>query len=60
MKKKRAHKKVSQLKKGTKGVRPRPDQESAMKRLMELDPELTWSGAWRKGLDLFIAQTDII
>lgn len=59
MKRKRAHKKVSQLKKGTKGVRPRPDQEEAMERILELDPELDWSTAWRKGLDMFIAQSDI-
>jgi len=40
----------------TKGIRPRPDQIQALGRLMELDPELNWSKAVRRGLDLFIAE----
>jgi len=40
----------------TKGVRPRPDQIAALERLMETDPELDWSTAVRRGLDLFLAE----
>jgi len=40
----------------TKGVRPRPDQIEALETLMERDPELDWSKAVRRGLDLFLAE----
>jgi len=40
----------------TKGVRPRPDQIEALEQLMELDPELDWSKAVRRGLDLFLQE----
>jgi hypothetical protein len=46
----------AKLKLKTKGIRPRPDQIQALGRLMELDPELNWSKAVRRGLDLFIAE----
>jgi hypothetical protein len=40
----------------TQGFRPRVDQVETMKRLMELDLELDWSMAIRRGLDLFFAE----
>jgi hypothetical protein len=40
----------------TKGIRLRTDQMEALERLMGLDPELDWSKAVRRGLDLFLAE----
>jgi hypothetical protein len=40
----------------TQGFRPRLDQVKTMQRLMELDLELDWSKAVRRGLDLFFAE----
>jgi len=40
----------------TKGIRPRSDQIEKLERLMEHDPELTWSIAIRRGLDMFITE----
>jgi hypothetical protein len=40
----------------TKGIRLRLDQMEAIERLMQLDPELDWSKAVRRGLDLFIVE----
>ena len=40
----------------TVGVRPRKDQMEKLKELYELDPELDFSEAVRRGLDMFIAE----
>ena len=40
----------------TKGIRLRVDQIEALERLMQLDLELDFSKAIRRGVDLFIAK----
>jgi hypothetical protein len=40
----------------TKGIRLRIDQMEALERLFIIDPELDWSKAVRRGIDLFIAE----
>jgi hypothetical protein len=40
----------------TKGIRLRVDQVEALERVMQLDPELDFSKAVRRGVDLFLAE----
>ncbi len=40
----------------TKGIRLRVDQIAALEQLFSIDPELDWSKAVRRGIDLFLTE----